>query len=191
MYPNHPCSLLFLFLSLSLSHTHYAKTRYNTNKTQNKTISLLSRPTKLLSFPLLLSPLLSLSLASLMEQLDLPRASLGAYRHASPGDATAINASFKRPSGIPPAHPHYSSQIPPPSPASVPIHPCSLSQPTFFSLDSLPPLNPTSISTQPFTMCLPPASQGPLPTATSLSASLLHLHSNRKLPMRCSVPTIW
>ncbi|XP_078173642.1 bZIP transcription factor 29-like [Carex rostrata] len=87
-----------------------------------------------------------------MEQLDLPRTSPGTYRHPSPGDSTATNTSFKRPAGFPPAHPHYSSQIPPSTPVSVqPVqtHSRSLSQPTFFSLDSLPPLNPTSISPNP------------------------------------------
>uniref|UniRef100_A0A1D1XV28 Transcription factor RF2a n=1 Tax=Anthurium amnicola TaxID=1678845 RepID=A0A1D1XV28_9ARAE len=74
---------------------------------------------------------------------------------------TAASNNVKRPSGIPPSHPH----MPPPSPHSQlpnhasrspgqqgraqsfghgPSHSRSLSQPaTFFSLDSLPPLSPS------------------------------------------------
>lgn len=87
-----------------------------------------------------------------MEQLSIPqfnmRGSTGRH-HFFGGVEGNIN---KRP-GIPPSHPH---QIPPISPYSqipvsrpqmaaaspTPTHTRSLSQPSFFSLDSLPPLSP-------------------------------------------------
>ncbi|KAL8060246.1 hypothetical protein ABFX02_02G012100 [Erythranthe guttata] len=90
---------------------------------------------------------------NLMNQLEIPQPQFrGLVRHFSPNNFTSENSN--RRTGIPPSHP----QIPPISPYSQipvnrpgnfstspggPSHSRSLSQPSFFALDSLPPLSPS------------------------------------------------
>ncbi|XP_041999436.1 bZIP transcription factor 29-like [Salvia splendens] len=95
----------------------------------------------------------------LMKQMDIPQLTMpqfrGQIRQNSPNLGTENNGKRV---GIPPSHPH--PQIPPISPYSQipvnrqtgmqnfstspgPSHSRSLSQPSFFALDSLPPLSPS------------------------------------------------
>ncbi|GAU32299.1 hypothetical protein TSUD_63160, partial [Trifolium subterraneum] len=87
-----------------------------------------------------------------MEQLSIPQ-----FSSSSQMRTVGRNHHHNQRAGIPPSHPH---QIPPISPYSqipvsrtqmsshntspTPSHTRSLSQPSFFSLDSLPPLSPCS-----------------------------------------------
>ncbi|KAL8543192.1 hypothetical protein ACS0TY_003918 [Phlomoides rotata] len=87
----------------------------------------------------------------LMNQLDIPQLNVPQFRAQIRPNLGVENS--KRGAGIPPSHP----QIPPISPYSqIPVnrpgiglqnfstsHTRSLSQPSFFSLDSLPPLSPS------------------------------------------------
>ncbi|KAJ3692676.1 hypothetical protein LUZ60_011771 [Juncus effusus] len=118
-----------------------------------------------------------------MEATDL--SPLASSRSSSAAAAYPTTAA-KRPAGIPPAHPHPPHYISPQNlaqiPTAVPIptsHSRSLSQPSFFSLDSLPPLNPSSVSPSPSPR-----------TGTGLPPRKFHRRSHSDVPVNFTQPAV-
>ncbi|XP_057966081.1 bZIP transcription factor 29 isoform X2 [Malania oleifera] len=105
---------------------------------------------------------------SINHQLDIPQFNTSHIRAPMRQASQSFNLDSSKRLGIPPSHPHL--QIPPISPYSQipvtrpanqqvgsqnfspgPSHSRSLSQPSFFSLDSLPPLSPSPYRDSPST----------------------------------------
>ncbi|XAR59089.1 hypothetical protein NMG60_11014733 [Bertholletia excelsa] len=122
-----------------------------------------------------------------VNQLDIPQFNSSQIRAPIRQFSPNFNVESSKRAGIPPSHPQIPpispySQIPVTRPANQqlgsqnfspgPTHSRSLSQPSFFSLDSLPPLSPSPYRESPTT-----SNSGPMSTDVSMEERDANSHS--------------
>ncbi|XP_047310756.1 bZIP transcription factor 29-like [Impatiens glandulifera] len=118
-----------------------------------------------------------------INQLDIPHFNTSQIRAPVRQFSSNFSAEASKRVGMPPSHPHIPpispySQIPMNRPVNQqsfspgPTHSRSLSQPSFFSLDSLPPLSPSPYKDSPAS-----SNSGPLSTDVSMEDKDVNSHS--------------